>query len=298
MPAKQFIIVVNPSGGRRRGLSVLAQVKPVFAKAGAGLQVHVTRHAGHAAELAKTLDLDPCDGFCVIGGDGTLHETVHGLMSRKMPPTVPLGMIPGGSGNSFLHHFGCLDPIQAARRIVVGHPTTLDVARVSMGAEVTYSVNVIGWGAVVDINRTAEKLRRLGSSRYTVAALSHILRARRRHATLALDGEVLEGHFLFIAVCNTQFTGRAMRLAPAANCADGKLDVVWVRDTTRYQRVELFRKVFDGSHVLLPWVECRQVRSCRITRGGVADLLNLDGELKGSTPVSIEMMPSALKVFV
>lgn len=295
--AKQYAVVVNPQGGTRRGLAVLRKVKPVFAAAGAQLDVHVTKHAGHAAEMAQTMDLHGCDGICLIGGDGTIHEVVSGLMQRSESVTTPVGIIPGGTGNSLLCHLGCSEPVEAAQRIVAGNIRPLDVARVTMKDDVAYCVNIVGWGAAVDINRTAERLRVLGPPRYAMAALWYILRAQQRPARLVLDERVVEDEFLFILACNTRFTGKGMLVAPAAEIDDGKIDVVVVRHATRLQMLELFRKQSDGSHVSLPFVEYHQVRSFAI-ESDRRDLLNLDGELKGNTPASAEMIPAALRLFV
>jgi diacylglycerol kinase (ATP) len=87
-----------------------------------------------------------------------------------------------------------------------------------------------------------------------------------------------------------------MELAPKAEIGDGKVDVVVVRRASRLQMLMLFKRVFDGSHLSLHCVEYHQVRSFSIASDGV-DLLNLDGELKGSTPASAEIIPAALRVF-
>lgn len=297
MTTKRFLVVVNPRGGTRRGLAVCASVKPVFESAGAELDVRVTTHAGHAQELARTIDLSGFDGFCVVGGDGTIHEVVGGLMERNDPSSIPLGVIPGGTGNSVMQHLECSGPLEAARRIVDGGVQSLDIIRVSIGDELSYSINIVGWGAVVDINRTAERLRAIGPSRYTLAALSHILRPRPRLATLVLDGETIEDEFVFVIGCNTKFTGKGIKLAPRAEIDDGKMDVVFVRRTSAMQILKLFRKAYNGSHLALPCVEYHQVRSFSITSDG-PDLLNIDGELKGATPVVADIMPAAMRIFV
>ena len=261
MSAKHYALVVNPRGGTRQGMTVLEAVKPVFAAAGAELDVRVTTGPGHAVEIARTISLDDTDGICLIGGDGTIHEVVDGLMQRHSPVSTPLGVIPGGTGNSVLEHLQCSEPVEAARRIIAGHTRSLDVVRVINGDEVAYRVNIVGWGAVVDINRTAERLRALGPPRYALAAITHILRARRRRAKLTLDGEIIEDEFLLAAACNTKFTGKGMQLAPNAEISDGKIDVVFVRRASRLGMLKLFSKVFDGSHLSLGCVEYRQVHS-------------------------------------
>ena len=90
-------------------------------------------------------------------------------------------------------------------------------------------LNIIGWGGVVDINRTAERMRWVGRPRYTLAALWHILFRRRRRAVLVLDDQTADDEFLFVVGCNTQFTAKGMRLAPRADLGDGKIDVIVVR---------------------------------------------------------------------
>jgi diacylglycerol kinase (ATP) len=88
-----------------------------------------------------------------------------------------------------------------------------------------------------------------------------------------------------------------MKLAPRAEIDDGKIDVVLVRRATRWQMLNLFNKVFDGSHLSLPCVEYHQVRSFSIAPVRV-DCLNLDGELAGTTPMAAEVMPGAIRVVV
>lgn len=296
-PAKHFVVMVNPRGGRQRGLAVLESVKPIFDATGAVLDIRVSAHAGHLLEIAKTIDLEAYDAICVVGGDGTIHETINGLMQQEHLPSTPVGFIPAGTGNTVLQHLGCVEPLEAARRIVVGNVQRLDVIQVRMEDEVAYSVNIVGWGGIVEINRTAERLRRLGPPRYAAAALIHVLRSKRHQAKLVFEETTHEGEFAFVIACNTKFTGKGMLLAPRADMNDGKLDLVVVRRTSRWKLLRLFNKIFDGSHLSEACVEYHQVRSFSIETES-HECLNLDGELKGSTPMSAAVVPGALRIFV
>lgn len=296
MPAKRYLLLANPWGGGRRGAAVVEQVKPLFSTAGAAVDVRFTESPGHARDLARDLDLAGYEGLCIVGGDGTLHEAVNGLMQRPTPDAIPLGVIPGGTGNSVAWHLECRDAPAAVAKILAGAARPLDVARLTMAGAVVYCVNIVAWGAAVDINCTAERLRWLGPLRYTVAPLWHIVRPRCRRARLVLDGEVFEDEFLFVVGCNTQFTGRGMNLAPRADMGDGLIDVIVLRRTSRWQLLRVLTRVFSGSHVELPCIECRQVREFSIDTPD-ADLLDLDGELAGRSPVTVQMLPGALRVF-
>lgn len=296
MTAKRFVVVVNPRGGRRRGLTVLEQVKPIFAAAHAELEVRVTEYSGHGREMAQTSNLEGYSGLCVVGGDGTVHEVVDGLMRRGEGHSVPLGLIPAGSANTLHQQLQCTDPLEAARRVLAGVTCPLDVAQVTMGQQVVYCCDIIGWGGIADINCTAERLRILGPSRYAAAALWHVVRAKRRRARLILDGRACDDEFLFVIGCNTKFAGKGMQLAPRAEIGDGKIDVVVLRRASRWEMLRLFRRVFDGSHLALGYVEYHQVRSFAIESAG-RETLDLDGEIKGTAPVNVRMLPAALQVF-
>lgn len=295
MAGKKYTLIVNPHGGNGKGLAILDQVQETFEAVSAELDIHITQAAGDGLRIAKDLSLDTSDGVCVIGGDGTIHEVVNGLMQRSSAPP-PLGIIPAGTGNSVHQHFNIANPSEATRRIIKGKTEPLDLARLTVNKETSYAANVIGWGVFVDINQTAERWRFLGSARYTLAALLHIFAHKKRLAKLVLPNHTMEEEILLTAICNTQFTGKGMRLAPHASAQDGKLDIVIVKQATRWQIFTLFRYVFQGSHLSLPFVEHHQVESLSLDHEE-KDTLTIDGELKGCTPMKVEVRPSALRIF-
>lgn len=294
MSARRFTVIVNPYSGKRRGLTEWQQASPIFQTFGATCDVHITTRPGRAAELAATLDLRDCDGVVVVGGDGTLHEVVNGLMRRGDPPP-PLGLIAGGTGNSVRQHLGLCSPPVAARKILEGRQIPLDLARVATAGTDVYCANVVGWGGVVDVNRTAERLRWLGPARYAIAAAIRMLAPQYRTARLICDGQEMQAEFLFVIGCCTSFVGSGMLMAPRADISDGLLDVVAVRRACRRQLVRLFSSIFSGRHVNLPFVEYWQVRSFAIAEA--EGQLNLDGELAGAAPFSATAVPAALWLF-
>lgn len=290
-------VVVNPRSGKQNGIQVLDRVRHVFASARIELEIQVTERAGHATEIVRNLDLQQFGGICVVGGDGTLHEVTNGLMQRDDSLSVPLGIIPAGSGNSLAQHLNCQDPIEAAQRVVGGRSQSLDVVQVTLQDHSVHCINIVGWGAVSDINCTAEKMRFLGRSRYTISALRHILAPKVRRATLVLDDRTITDDFLFVIACNTKYTGAGMKLAPKAEIGDGKIDIVVIRRVSRWQMLRLLMKVFDGSHVAMSCIEFHQVSFFSI-QSESTERLNLDGEMEGNSPMSATLLPSALSLFV
>ena len=294
---KKYYLLVNPKGGHKKGLEIYEKVKHVFTNADTNVTVLHTEYAGHAFDFANTLDFAGYDGLCAIGGDGTMYELINGMLKRDDNHKIPIGLITGGTGNSFMYDVDCLDPIDAAKRIVQHNLRPLDIAKVNANGELFYSFNIIGWGLATDAGKLAEKLRWLGGVRYDVASIIEVLKGKDRIATLTLEKEVIKENFIFIIGCNTIHTGKAMKMAPLAQLNDGKIDLIIVRKTSRINLLKLFPKLFSGDHIKSSLVEYRQVENFSISLEETNDL-TIDGEIIGMTPLNVQMIPKMVNVLV
>ena len=123
-----------------------------------------------------------------VGGDGTISEIITGLLKRKdsSSDSVPLSIVPSGSGNSQANDMEITDYMDAIDRILKGRIRLIDIAKTNFdleGERVTrYSHNLVGWGLGVDSNILAEKMRFLGPLRYDIGVLLSILRGKVRKA--------------------------------------------------------------------------------------------------------------------
>ena len=80
---KKYYLSVNPYGGGKKGPKVLKKILPLFESNNIELKIIETEYAGHNKDLANKVDMDGFDGFCCIGGDGTLNEVINGMMRRN-----------------------------------------------------------------------------------------------------------------------------------------------------------------------------------------------------------------------
>lgn len=293
----KFILTVNPHGGTKQGPLLLKKVKPIFDTAGAELFIIETTFAGHAQELANQLDLSAYDGFIGIGGDGTLHEITNGMLSRYDGNKIPIGIIPGGSGNSYMHDLQLTDPLKAAKAIINGKTRALDTAKVEVNHIIKYSNNMIGWGLVTDVGNQAEHFRWLGTNRYTILSVVEVLRHKSRPATLIMDDKKIEDEFIFIIACNSIHVGKGMKMAPKARLDDGLIDLIVIRSgVSRTRLLQVLPKLFDGSHINEPELEYYQTSQFSLIPE-TDEILNIDGEIMGSTPIKVEMISNAFDMF-
>jgi len=294
---KKFYLVVNPHGGLKKGIKILNKVQPIFEKGRSELTILETEYAGHARDYANELDFTGYDGFCAIGGDGTMHEVINGMLKRNDGRKLPIGLVTGGTGNSFMHDLDCLDPENAVKRILTGRLRPIDIAKVDANGEIIYGFNIVGWGMPTDINILAEKMRWLGEQRYNVASIIEVMKGKQRLAKLIVDNNIVVGDFGFILGCNTIHTGKGMKMAPMAQLNDGLIDLIIARKASRLKLLLLFPKLFSGAHVGDPLVEYRQVNQFSIIPQE-DNLLNIDGEMIGSTPIHVTVEQGLVNVLV
>ncbi|CAH8365094.1 unnamed protein product [Eruca vesicaria subsp. sativa] len=176
--APKMLVILNPRSGHGRSIKVFHDVvEPIFKLAGIKMEVVKTTKAGHARELASTVDISLCsDGIICVGGDGIINEVLNGLFTRsnqKERVTIPIGIVPAGSDNSLVWTvLGVRDPISAALSIVKGGLTATDVFAVEWihTGVMHFGMTVSYYGFVSDVLELSEKYqKRFGPMRYLVA---------------------------------------------------------------------------------------------------------------------------------
>ncbi|HIG31689.1 MAG TPA: diacylglycerol kinase family lipid kinase [Verrucomicrobiales bacterium] len=290
---QRFLIIVNPKSGLLHGVDLAVQAGSFFKSKGIDCTFYETRRSGDAGQRVQRSDLNTFDGVCAVGGDGTVHEVVNGIMNREDHLIVPVGVLPAGTGNALLSHLDQLDLQIALSRIVANDVRKIDLMKIQSNGRTEFSFNMVGWGMMAAGNRTAEQLRILGKLRYHAAALKEIICNPSYRAELTIDRGSLLGPFAFVTACKTVYVGNGMKLAPRADLTDGLMDVLVVRNPSRFQLLSVFRKVFTGDHLQLPELTYRKASYLSL-KPIDSTFLNIDGELSQSTGFEIQVMPAVL----
>ena len=293
----KFYLLFNPKSGVHRTQKLLNQALNVFREESVEIEVVHTTHHRHAYELANSLNFEGFDGLCALGGDGTMHEMVNGLLNRKDSARVPLGILPAGTGNSYLYDRDILDLEKVARATAQNQPHSIDVLEVVCGNTTHYSFNIVGWGMMTHGNITAEKLRWLGKRRYDAGALWEIAKCESFPARVQTGSETYEYDMHFVLGANTVHTGTGMKMAPKAKMDDSLMDLLLVKAGSRWDLLQLFPLIFSGGHIHSPLVTYLQVPEFELQTNQEM-LLNLDGEILGTSPCKVKVIPNSLQVLL
>ena len=295
---KKICCIVNPVSGLKKSLKVYYEAKNYFEKSNFSTSLFVSEYPNHIKDYVSKIDKNTFDRLIVFGGDGTINEVVNGLQDSNNLQSFKLGIVPTGSGNSVAHDTGLLDFQDAIQKCVGDDIMKMDVNQVDFDSFSRLSVSVLGWGMFSFGNIRAEKLRLLGPIRYDVASVITLLENKVHKAEIEVDGEHKMLECAFIVGCNSKHTGKGMIVAPNGGFADRKIDLITVgKNVNRFQVFEVFKKVYKGTHIDLPFVENIKVDSFSINPGEMS-FYNIDGDIVKSQKASVRVVPEAINLLI
>jgi YegS/Rv2252/BmrU family lipid kinase len=300
-------IIFNPAARRGHAVRLAHQLGDLAARLDGSAWVE-TRYARHAVELAAQAAREGAGIVVAMGGDGTVHEVVNGLMQVEAGRRPALGVVPVGSGNDFVVGAGlCADPFDALRRILAPsgarmRPLDLGCVRDNLG-RTEHFVNVIGIGLDAAVTYRTQRVRLLrGFPMYAaalVSALAQDYRAPRMHVDLG-DGHPISGPILMLAAGNGTREGGGFVVTPKADIGDGSLDVAMIGPVSRRRLLQIIPDVMKGTHERHP--EIRVLRARRVTLSAEDELsAHYDGEMMAwpgeqVRRLEIEAVPGALRL--
>lgn len=291
-----FTIINGTAGGgrcRARADGALARLR----RSGMSLDVNFTEAPGHATELAREAFSDGHRRFLSVGGDGTSYEIVNGLFPEATNEDVTLGMLPLGTGNSFLRDFDITDAESALVALERGSTRPIDVVRADhLGGAIHY-INLLSIGFTADAGSLMNRrFKALGAAGYIAAVFICVARLQHPIDAIQLDGADVERRAAaFLSFSNSRFTGGTMMMAPKADPADGALDVIRVGAMPRGTLAMTFPKIFTGKHVHHPDVESGRAQHVTFADPREQDVM-VDGEILRLSLESLTVLPSAISV--
>lgn len=301
---KKIKIILNPMADMGNAWRVARDLRSITEQHG-GIDWSGTVYPGHAIELAKQSGEQGYDLVIAMGGDGTVHEVMNGLMQVDEDKRPALGVVPVGTGNDFGFAIDSPSTSTAAlKRAIEGEATPVDIGIMTdeNGRKIFFDNSVgMGFGAIVSIRAHQLPLLR-GFLAYIVATIqSIILDFIPITMQIETDTEKWEQKVSYLEVCNGQRIGGGYLAAPDAKIDDGIFDYVVVADTSR--SIMIFRvlpEVMKGTHGRLKQIKMGTFKKFTITADRPL-YIHTDGEVFSGPgtelrSVSFDILPKALRV--
>ena len=295
----ESLYIVNPAGHGGAGLKTWSAFQEAWGEPISADHVRVTEGPGHARELAA--GTTGYEVIVAVGGDGTVGEIISGVLDREdARPRV--AVVPGGTGNDIARNLGMGEIGHAVAALREGIPRAVDIIQVECdadGGRHRKFAFLFGSAGFSGLPRVKPWMKRwLGPAiAYNFATFVEILVFRAPHMTVRSKEEEFKGRSWMVVAGNAErISGGSVCIAPGANLEDGLLNVAIYPNRHRLLMLtRLFPKIPSGAQVEEP--DVAYFRTGRITvESEPASLVDLDGDLVGTTPATFEVLPRAVEI--
>lgn len=254
--AKQLMLIINPAAGKGEGSMVGGRLLDMYDAAGYEFKLHFTRREGDAGRFAAQCD-ESIDKIVCVGGDGTLSETLSGLMQAKYQPEICY--VPMGSTNDLARSMNLsFDPMEAGKLVMEGESSWVDAGLFND----RYFSYVACFGAFSSTSYETDRSlkNKLGHFAYVLSGARELTNIRPYSVRVECKEGVIEGDFLFGAVCNTRTVGGLLKLPVTLNeLSDGRHELFLVREPKDINETQQLLTALTLGNYKSDLIECHSV---------------------------------------
>jgi len=286
---EKIFLIINKYAGHKEGDKAVDLVVPFLKKNGCTVEYSYTNHPGHATELASKASSDGFDLVVAVGGDGTVNEVAQGLVGTS----IPMGIVPMGSGNGLARELGIsMNMRKSARTLIDGANFHLDVYK--LNDQRFLCTSGIGFDAMIADKMSKSSSR--GFLKYVQLVIQESIFYKPLDIRMKIDGVLIEEPVFLITFANASQFGNNAYIAPGASMTDGLIDVVVVKKFSKIWlpvfAVALFTKLIPK----LSFVDCYKAKQIDLE---LADTpyFHFDGE-PGKLQVPAEIKLHAEKIWI
>jgi diacylglycerol kinase (ATP) len=260
-----------------------------------------TQGPKHAVELAGQVTESNCDYLVAVGGDGTLHEVINGIMQTDVPASdyPVIGLLPYGSANDFARTAGVSNSIAALFELINSQSIQeIDLGKIVLqpSLEICYFINIAGIGLGPEVVQSLQGSSSVFGSgfNYFKHILKGFLRYKKKEVHCIASNWQWKGKLLQMAVANGCYYGNAIHTAPGAQLDDGKFQVAIFGDLSLWDYLKNMRNLKKGVKIDHPQVYYHAAEQVRLESNDLCGI-EADGEYVGLLPATISVIPKAIR---
>lgn len=297
----KHIFIINPAAGKENSYTAIEKELKAL-EVPVDYQLYQTKGPGDATAFIREYCREHTEPvrFYACGGDGTLNETVNGVVGFAH---ASLGCYPCGSGNDFVKYYGGKEIFLNVRELVEAKEEYIDLMRVGD----RYAINATHFGFDSCVAKTMMNVRRKkligGKNAYTTGVVVGLFKGMKNECRVYVDEELVneEGKILLCTVANGQYVGGSFRCAPRSIDNDGLLEVCLVRPVSHFTFLKLIGDYKEGRHLDNPkfekYISYRRGKSIRI-EAPEGFVYSFDGELIPQNRFTVEVVSRAIRFAV
>lgn len=297
---KSWFLIVNPSAGntnfRKSWICIqsLLKTKEIY------FSFAFTQYTKHELVLVDEAIKQGYRNFISVGGDGTLHHVVNGIMMQRYTKTsnIKLGVIPLGTGNDWIRTYKIPNSIEKAINVIVNNTVIFqDIGCITLASgKKEYFNNLAGIGYDGYVVKNLKYLKKIGSIAFLLSGLYSLLSYRKKKYSITIGDETLKEECLMIIFGICKYSGGGLRVTKYPNPTDGLLDITIVKKFSFFNLLFNLPKLYNGNIVHHKKVDNYKVKELNIINDN--SIIEADGEIVGTGSLKVHIIPNAIQFLI
>jgi len=297
-----WFVIINPASGNNFVKKQKNKVLGLLQNLDKPYKLFFTKHSGHEEELVLAGLKDGFRNFISVGGDGTIHHVMNGVMKQTecAHNEVTIGIIPVGTGNDWIKNNGIPKNITKAIEILNSYKTTtLDIGKLIHQDKITYFNILTGIGYDGYVVDKVVKYKGFGKAAYLIASLIGFAKYKNSIIKYQFNDQEIITESLMAIVGIGKYCGSGMLLTKDVDHQDGLFDISLVKNISVLKLFLNVKKMYNGKLTTMKEIETYKTKKIKVEIiKGPIPFIESDGELIGSGNFEVEMMPLALRFVV
>ncbi len=299
-----WFLIINPTSGNGKSKKIWKQISDELNTQNIQFSFAFTKYSNHEETLVKDAIKNGFTKIISVGGDGTLHHIVNGIMSQKFVETntIQLAVIPIGTGNDWVKTYNIPAKIEKSILIIKkGKSVLQDIGKLETeNNTTTYFNNVSGIGYDGYVVSKLKKLKRFGGIAYLLSGLAGLLLYKPVDFIIEINEKKLQEKCLMVIFGICKFSGGGMQFTKDINPSDGLFDITIAKNLTLLDMILNLPKLYNGKIVNHKKVTTYKTNSLKVTPVSKTKkpFIQADGELINSGSVTVSIIEKAIQFIV
>ena len=289
----KLLFIVNPSAGNGNAGKEWPEIEKEIDSNFPEHECVLTERPGHATELARNGAIKGFDTIVSCGGDGTLNEVINGVAGSE----IGVALIPLGTGSDFGKSIGIRSVQDALKALKSGRTEKVDLANVTFdetGTSRTF-INILEIGFGAEVMKYVNSHSKAGKNSFLIGVLSVLMKLKRFRVKFELD-KLQEMDTIEVIVANGKYFGGGMLASPCSIISDGNLDVHIMKPVSKLTTLLRLKNLMNGTYIEKNF--SYEFRGKAFHFLGEGNLVEMDGEVVGNTPISISLLEKGVNFVV
>ena len=298
-----WYIIANPTSGngivKKKWNAIVSSLK----NHNISYDFSFSKYQGNEQELVVNAIQKGYRKFISVGGDGTLHQIVNGVMTQNSidPLQLKIGVISMGTGNDWIKTYKIPKKIKEAVLVINKEKTVVqDIGEIKLenAKKSTYFNNLAGLGFDGFVIKNMLKYKKYGAFSYLIATVVSFLKYKQQSLTIEFDEKIINAKILLTLVGICKYSGGGMKLTEKVDTADGLFDISIAKNFNFITVLLNILKFYTGSITHHKKVETYKTATIKIAANDENTFIQADGEFIGTGSFKATIIPRTINFVV